>query len=293
MHLPEDVVQLFPPGISEKLRAWKHVGTAMPEELRCRVGQPVFVLMEGQAKPVEMPGLTAGQLDHILERAAKASIHAHAEELRRGFLHTSSGCRVGVCGTVYYRGGEIAGIREISSLSIRIPHAVKGCADKVFAQLTKYGFHNTLILSAPGCGKTTLLRDLIRLLSNSGLRLSVADERGELAAMHGRKPGFDLGANTDVMSGGRKGESAMMLLRAMNPQVLAFDEITSPEDLEVVAQAAGCGTALLAAAHAADRASLERRALYRELLASGVFETAVWIHLVNGRRIYQVEALMR
>ncbi len=226
----------------------------------------------------------------MLERAVNASLYARAEELRRGYLHTADGCRIGVCGTVYQNGAS-AGIRQITSLSIRIAREIRGCADGVFAQLRGETIPNTLILSPPGCGKTTLLRDLIRRISDSGVRVSVADERGELAGAHDRMRGFDLGRNTDVISGGCKRDTAMMLLRAMNPQVLAFDEITSREDLEVIREAAGCGAALIATAHARDRSSLRERALYRDLLSEGIFERTVWIRQDGSRRSYSVEKL--
>lgn len=114
----------------------------------------------------------------------------------------------------------------------------------------KDGFCSTLILSPPGGGKTTLLRECVRRLSDQGLRISLMDERGEIAAVQNRTPQFDVGANTDIMTGGQKAACCMMLLRAMRPDVLAFDEISAPEDIEAIRIAAGCGVALLATAHA-------------------------------------------
>lgn len=117
---------------------------------------------------------------------------------------------------------------------MRIPHAVPGCADALVPQLMKDGFCSTLILSPPGGGKTTLLRECVRRLSDHGLRISLMDERGEIAAVQNRTPQFDVGANTDIMTGGQKAACCMMLLRAMRPDVLAFDEISAPEDIEAI-----------------------------------------------------------
>ncbi len=291
MYYPSDILRLFPSGLADALRACRADTPDVVEEIRCRVDRPATVLTASGARRVEGAVTTGADLDALLERAAEASLHTYAEELRRGFLHTSSGCRIGICGSAYCRDGALSGIRQISSVSVRIPHEVHGCADAVFPALTDGGFQSTLLLSPPGFGKTTLLRELIRRLSESGLRISVADERGEIAAVHDRAPRFDLGPNTDVMTGGAKGESCMLLLRAMNPQLLAFDEITAASDIAAVEAAAGCGVELLATAHAENSASMRQRALYRELLSSGIFKRAVWIRREGAARRYAIEAL--
>ena len=148
---------------------------------------------------------------------------------------------------------------------------------------------STLILSPPGYGKTTILRDLIRLLSGQGVRVAVADERGELAAMHDGVPQFDVGAHTDVLEGCPKAQGTLMLLKTMSPAVVALDEVTSPEDVEAIGFAGHCGVSILATAHAFDREDLCRRPLYRELLALSVFDRIVTIQKQGLNRIYQVE----
>ena len=290
--MPVDaLLPLFPKELREILAAVLNEDSKRTEEIRCRIGHPVAVLRSGRMEQLTTVNVTAAHLDYLIERATNASVHAYTEEIQNGYLFTSSGYRIGLCGTVYFSGQTIAGIRDITSVSIRIPHELRGCADGVYQKLVKNGFRSTWILSPPGCGKTTLLRELIRKLSESGLRIAVADERGEIAAINGRRAGFDLGSNTDVMTGGRKGECAMMLLRAMNPQVLAFDEITAKADLKAIKQATGCGVELLATAHAADRMTLRSRAMYRKLLKDGVFEKAIWIQKSNRGREYVVEDL--
>ena len=287
-----DLLQLFPVDLRDALASELRKDTCRIEEIRCRIGQPVSVLEGGNMKLLSTEIVSATHLDDLFERATSASVHTYTEQIQNGFLFTSSGYRVGLCGTVYYIGQAIAGIRELTSVSVRIGRELRGCADEVYPKLLENGVRSTLILSPPGYGKTTLLRELIRRLSLSGYRVSVADERGEIASIGSRRQGFDLGPNTDVMTGGKKAVSAMMLLRAMNPQVLAFDEITEKADLKAAMQAAGCGAALLSTAHAADRRTLRARALYRKLLKAGVFEKAVWIQMSEGRRKYVVEDLL-
>ena len=144
-------------------------------------------------------------------------------------------------------------------------------------------------------GKTTLLRDLIRLLSDGSarpaLRVGVADERGELAGMWNGVPQFDIGRQTDIMDGCPKSVGLLMLLRGMNPQVLSADEITAPEDIEALELASNCGVALVCTAHAAGLEDLRRRPLYRRLLDRGIFGRVVTIRLEEGARRYTVTPL--
>ena len=144
-------------------------------------------------------------------------------------------------------------------------------------------------------GKTTLLRDLIRALSDGDgvppMRVGVADERGELAAMCEGVPQFQIGSHTDVLDGCPKGQGLLMLLRGMNPQVMAADEITAPEDVAALEMAANCGVALLATAHGAGLEDLRRRPLYRRLLSLNVFQRLVVITVENGGRRYAVHTL--
>lgn len=288
MNLPESVINLFSPPFGSVLQASEFTSA---EELRCRLGKPIAVVANGKGSALPTPPITAEELDRIVERATRSSLYSHSEEIRRGFLHAPFGVRIGLCGTIFEHDQIVSGIRRISSVSIRIPREVRGCANEIYHALRSSAPGSILILSPPGLGKTTLLRDLIRQMSDGGLRVSVADDRGEISAASDRAQGFDLGANTDVMLGGKKQDSAMMLLRSMSPQVLAFDEITDPKDLEMIAQVAGCGVDLLATAHARDRSTLRKRELYQSLLSAGIFDTAIWIRQEGGKRRYYPEKL--
>lgn len=181
-------------------------------------------------------------------------------------------------------------MRAISSLAIRIPHEIRGCGQAVIDRLAASS-GNVLILSPPGYGKTTFLRECIRQMSDAGQRVSVADERGELAAVYRGIPQFDLGKSSDVMSDVPKAQAVMMLLRAMNPQVIAMDEISSPEDIGAAETASGCGVRIIATAHAAGRSELQVRPIYKKLLEHGMFGSLIVIKSCCGVRSYSYEEI--
>jgi len=264
--------QILPP---EYRRALEAAGPGQTEELRLRVGRPPTALTDGAERVLPLRtgfGLVTRQdAETIVMNAARQSAYAAADTLREGYVTLEGGHRIGVCGTAVTREGEICGVRELSSICIRVARTFYAKRSQPLPLLTG----STLVLGPPGSGKTTLLRDLIRLLSDSGRRVSVADERGELAACWQGSPQRDLGARTDVLTGGRKSEALLRLLRTMNPQWLAADEITAPEDLAAMEQCSYCGVLLLASAHAGSASELEKRPLYRRLLELKIFEQTI------------------
>lgn len=268
------------------------------EELRLRLGQPMTVLAEGIEREIPgLPPVDRETLGGVLEIATQASAHTALERVRRGFVTIRGGHRIGLCGTAAMEGGQIKSLRCLSSLNLRVARSVPGAAGEAVSLLREGDrVYGALILAPPGAGKTTLLRDLIRALSDGeggpALRVGVADERGEVAALWEGRPELDVGGHTDVMDGCPKALGLELLLRGMNPQVLAADELTSPDDIGAAELAAGCGVPLLATAHGGGRSELMRRPLYRRLLALGIFQKLVTIRRgPDGERNVAVEEL--
>lgn len=247
------------------------------EELRLRAGQPVRWLANGQEHEIAGGIVGAEELRDTLARASRWSVHTFHEPLAQGYLPLVGGHRLGVCGTVSFADGRIQGVRTVSSFSLRIAREHKGVAASVLPEIRTAAkqAHGTLILSPPAGGKTTFLRDCIRLLSLEGMRVGVVDTRGEIAAMRGGVPQFDVGGHTDILDGCPKSLGALQLVRTMAPQVLALDEVTDPKDVEAIAYAANCGTAVLATIHAAGMQELTRKPVFHALCDCGAFSQCV------------------
>ena len=262
------------------------------EEIRLRVGQPMTVLINGEEKPIAAEhAVTAEDLESVLECATGASVHSVESSMANGYISAAGGIRLGICGNAIMRSGAVCGIRSLSSLSLRIPKEIQGIAAKELRQMLQSGLTDILIASPPGSGKTTCLREFIRVISDGGNRVSVADERGEIAAVSEGIPQFDVGRHTDVISDAPKAKAAMMLIRAMNPDVLAMDEISSGDDMQAAFEASGCGVRLLATAHARDLDDLYSRKLYRRLMQMRIFKYCLFIENIGGCRSYRIEEL--
>lgn len=280
------ILRILPQAVQAALAG---TSEAQIEELRLRVGQRPSVLYAGveRALPVR-DTLSQAELQQILLNASAQSQYAVQEQLRSGYLSLPGGYRLGVCGSAVVQNGCMTGLREVSSLALRVPHAIRHPPQILLPYLQE----SCLLAGAPGSGKTTLLRSCIRTLSETGQRVAVVDERLELAgAVHG-VPQFDLGPCTDVLSGCPKGEGMLMLLRSMNPQWLAADEITQPEDLAAIRQAGGCGVKLLATLHAGSAEELKNKPLCRELFSTGIFRLVLYLdknRAFHAERIHYAE----
>lgn len=265
---------------------WQRIALQLPdwqkeqaEELRLRAGHPMTVLLpRGEQVVGEEAVVTQGDIELLCDTVTGYSRYAAAETMARGYITAKGGFRIGLCGTAVVQEGRSTNLRSLSSACVRIAREMLGLADDLAPQLFQDGaFRSTLIIAPPGLGKTTLLRDLVRCLSDGAEnipahRVALVDERGEVAVMVQGMAQMEIGCHTDVMDGCPKAVAIPMLLRSANPQIIAVDEITQAEDLLAMEEAAHCGVRFVATIHADSDADLQRRPLLRKLQRTQIFE---------------------
>lgn len=303
---PEEVLCLFPEGIRDR---WREVARQAErlQEIRFRAGMPLSVWMDNRERFVDMQGRIVdrpekaarpapGELEELLKHLCRYSVYAFADEIRQGFLTVQGGHRVGLAGQVILDGeGRIKNMKYIRYLNIRIAHQIRGAADPVIPFIYEDGHvTNTLLISPPGGGKTTMLRDIIRQVSEGtaygkGVNVSVVDERSEIAGSYLGVSQNDVGIRTDVLDGCPKVEGMMLLIRSMSPQVLAVDELGSIDDVQALLLASGCGCRLLATVHGGSLEEVRHKNYMRYVMEEGLFERYVMLDRKTG--IYRIAGI--
>ncbi len=261
------------------------------QEIRLRAVYPIILLYAGKEKILSIKA-TERSIRETLDYVSNYSLYAYENELKQGFITIEGGHRVGMAGQVLIENGRVKNLKYISSLNIRVSHEIVGCADKLFPYIThnKQMYH-TLIISPPRCGKTTLLRDMIRQISDGneyvkGCTVGVVDERSELAGCYQGIPQNHMGMRTDVLDGCPKAEGMLMLVRSMSPQVIAVDEIGVPEEVQAIKYAMHCGCKMVATVHGESIEDIQRKPLLEQMIREQGFER--YVVLNNRKRVGEI-----
>ncbi len=261
MILEKEIFPFLPEKWGQVIRAEDALHEGEISEIRLRVGEPIRlrygmreVSLSCEAK------VSAKQLENVVSSCCQHSRYAMESELRNGYITIRGGHRVGMAGQAVAAQGEVKMLKHIHSLAIRIARAVIGCADGILPYVWKGGrVQSTLIVAPPYSGKTTILRDLVRQISDgdenskrAGVIVGLADERSEIAGAYQGIPRLNVGARTEVIDGAPKASAMMMLIRAMSPNVIATDELGRQEDMMAVEEAVHTGIAVIATLHGRD-----------------------------------------
>ncbi|MEY8410054.1 stage III sporulation protein AA [Lachnospiraceae bacterium 62-26] len=270
------------------------------QEIRLRIDKPLLLIYGGKERIIrnQRDGpyiVTREDIREMVEYVSNYSLYAYEQEMRQGFITIEGGHRVGMTGQAIIEDGKVRNLRYISSINLRMSHEVIGCADQIFAHIvTGQRLCHTLIISPPRCGKTTLLRDMIRQVSDGnqwirGMAVGVVDERSEIGGCYMGTPQNQLGIRTDILDCCPKAEGMMMLIRSMAPEVIAVDEIGTAEDVHAVEYAMHCGCRMLATVHADSMEDLRRKPLLDQMVARKRFDR--YILLGSQGHAGQVEGL--
>ncbi|MGN1208254.1 MAG: stage III sporulation protein AA, partial [Christensenellales bacterium] len=264
-------------------------------EIRLRVLKPICINYGNKFYFLSPEGLcgdednaiicTKNLIDSIILKSSNYSLYSVNEDIKRGFITLNSGIRIGICGEVVEEAGCVKTIKNFNSLNIRFPHEVRNCSLNVLNHIIDSGqIFNTLVLSSPGAGKTTFIRDLCYQIGkrNYPLNLLLLDERNEISGINKGEASMDVGKFTDICQFSSKKMGFENGIRTMNPNVIITDEICNKEDVESLVYACNSGVNIIATTHAKDINDLKDKKLFNEILAKHVFKRFVVLSAKNG-----------
>lgn len=286
----DNILNCFPSKIKEQIT--NNINTQeldTLEEIRIRNNLPI-ILNLGQAEKIIKYIVNREEMEYIFQKICENSIYSYQNQITNGYITLKGGNRVGLVGTAVIKEGKVTNFNYISSLNFRVSRQIIGCSNKIMEEIInkkENTIYNTLIISAPGKGKTTLLRDIVRNISNgipeklSGMNITVIDERGEISATYKGIAQNDLGIRTDVINDMPKHIGMRMAIRSMAPQVIVADEIGNKEDADSIKYALCCGVKGIFTAHGETIEEITNNPELNNLIKSKVFEKIIRIEQKN------------
>ncbi len=284
-----NIMRCFPIKVSKRIEDYflsENINLNLLEEIRIRTNRPILLKIGQTEKKIEYI-ISAEEILETLQHICDNSIYSYQSQICNGYITMQGGHRVGITGNCVIKDGKVSNINYISSLNFRIAKQVLGASSKMIKYVIneeENTIYNTLIVSPPGVGKTTILRDLIRKLSNGieqigylGMNIGVVDERGEIAAMYRGIPQNDVGIRTDVLDNVTKAIGLNMLIRSMAPKVIVADEIGNKEEIQPIMQAICSGIKGIFTAHGSSIENIKLNPTLRELAENGVFEKIIFL----------------
>lgn len=274
----KEIFNILPEGIRNELKTQGNMDNL--QEIRLRAGKPLTFQL-GLKEALTDYIVKQEDIKTIIQRISSYSIYAFEEELKSGYITIKGGHRIGICGRCILEGENIKTIKNPGSLNFRICRELIGCSKNILNYIIENNIvQNTIIVSPPKCGKTTVLRDLAKNISNgtkinTGKKVVVIDERSEIGACYQGIPQLDVGVRTDVLDGCPKSQGIIMAVRSMAPEVIACDEIGTIKDVESIITAMNSGVSLVATIHGAGIEDLYKRPVFNELIRNNVFKRAV------------------
>lgn len=280
------------------------------EEIRIRINKPLVIKIYNKEYFIKEDGNlindiqpsqkayrpNADDIKKTMELMSNYSLYAFEEEIKNGYITIQGGHRVGICGQAVVEDSSIKTIKNINGLNIRMTHEIKGCANKVIDYISKPHIKHTMIISPPGCGKTTLIRDIARLLSNgdetkglNGFNVGIVDERSEIAGCYMGIPQNDVGIRTDILDASPKAKGMIMLLRSMSPQIIVVDEIGRADDITAIDEIVSSGIKLICTVHGSSIDDILKKAVLSELVSKNIFE--LFIVLKYGNRAGEIAGI--
>lgn len=286
MDKDERYFNIFPPKIISMLSRYKDDGI---QEIRLKINKPI-IIYTNKKEIVLYYDITKEDIKYILQRISNYSIYAYEEEIKQGFITLKGGHRIGIAGECVMENNKVKTIKNIASINIRICKEILGCSKKILKYIIGNDVvKNTLIISPPKCGKTTILRDVARVISTgdkslnlSGKKVTIIDERSEIGASYLGVPQMDLGIRTDVLDNCLKTEGMLMAIRSLSPEVLICDEIGTSEDIKALNTAFNSGVNVVVTVHGSNLEDIKARNVFNELFGLGIIERVIVLSSRHG-----------